>query len=149
MVLQVHRIIGYLKLEGIHENHLQDYLKLNHDLGASSRCFWNSWQACSVTTPLESLFQSPGIFWVESLFPTPHLNIPLQLDCISMGPTAGHQRDQHLACTALPLESADCDEVTPQPPFLQDEQAKWPQLLLISLVLKAFQHLHHPPWNTV
>lgn len=32
--------------------------------------------------------------------------------------------------TAQPLESVDGDEVTPQPPLLQGEQAKRPQLLL-------------------
>lgn len=150
MVLKVHRIIEYLKLEGIHENHSQDYLKPNHDLRASSRCSLNSDKLALWPLPPGEPVPEPRHPLGEKPFPcTPSEHPLMQLDCISVRLTAGHQRDQHLPCTAPPLESVDCDEVTLQPPLLQDEQAKLPHLLLISLALQAFHYLHCPPWNTV
>lgn len=55
------------------------------------------------------------------------------------------EADQHLLLCFLLEEVAGCDEDTPQPPFLQTEQAKCPQLLLRGLVFETFCNLGHAP----
>lgn len=65
----------------------------------------------------------------------------MQLHSISSHPVAGHQR---VSAPPPPLEEVvGCDEGTPQPSFLQTEQARCPQLLLRGSVLETFCSLGH------
>lgn len=110
----------------------------------STRC---TLKHCAVTTFLGILFQWPTTLSVRNLFLTSKLNCPNAALC----PATGHQREEvNTFPSSVPLkEAVDFDELPPQPFLLRAEQTKWPQLILISLVLKAFHHLGHPPLDTL
>jgi len=59
----------------------------------------------------------------------------------------GHQREEISTYTSAAFleEVADCNEVAPWSSLLQAEQIQQ----LLSLALKAFHHLGHPPQDTV
>lgn len=81
----------------------------------------------------------------EKSFPGVQSELPsMQLHSISSCCWSS-EGDQHLLL-CFPLKGVvGCDEDTPQPSFLQTEQAKCPQLLLRGLVLETFCNLGHTP----
>lgn len=67
------------------------------------------------------------------------------LHSVSLWHIAGHQRERSISLSAACLEKGlDCHEVTSQLSLVQAKQAKWSQLLLLSLAFKNFQHPSHP-----
>lgn len=99
-----------------------------------------------MTTSLGSVFHWPAFLLVKNLFLIFQSELSLmQLHSSSLCPISHHRTEgMSTSLSNASLEEVvDCHEVTAQPSFLQAEQAKWPQLLLVCLTLEAFS----PPWS--
>ncbi|KAK4818295.1 hypothetical protein QYF61_010437 [Mycteria americana] len=88
----------------------------------------------------------------EVTFPNIQSKPPLaQLEAISSCPITcylGEETDPHLSTTSFQVV-VESDKVSPQPPFLQAEQAQFPQPLLIRLLLQTLHQLHCPSLDSL